>query len=171
MEREGAGFLAQTEKVVSINRVAKVVKGGRRFHFTVVVVVGDGNGHVGVGIGKANEVPAAIRKATEMGRKHLIRVPMMDHTIAHPISAKFGAAKVLLKPAAPGAGVIAGGGVRAVVEAAGIRDVLAKSLGSDNVINVVHATMVALRSLRDPQEVRRARRAVPAPSPVEVKGA
>ena len=145
------------EKVVSINRVAKVVKGGRRFSFSAVVVVGDGQGSVGAAIGRANEVPEAIRKGASAARRNMIKVPLKHGTIPHPLTVKKGAARIMLKPAAPGTGVIAGGGVRAVMEAAGVRDVLSKSLGSQNVINVVYATMSGLEQLRDPVKVRRRR--------------
>jgi len=137
------------ERVVHIARTAKVVKGGRRFAFRAVVVVGDQKGSVGIGVGKAREVPDAIRKASEQARKTMISIPLLGTTIPHPIEAKFGAGKVLLRPASPGTGVIAGGGVRAVVEACGVKDILSKSLGSDNILNVVQATFAGLQKLQD----------------------
>jgi len=150
----------QLERVVAINRVSKVVKGGRRFSFTALVIVGDGNGLVGVGYGKAKEVPAAIQKGVEEARKNFFRVPMIGSTVTHPVQGEAAAGVVMLRPASPGTGVIAGGAARAVLECAGIHDILAKSLGSDNAINVVHATVAALKMLQRPEEVA-ARRGLP----------
>ena len=156
----GAEKTAYVERVVTINRVAKVVKGGRRFSFTALVVVGDGDGTVGVGYGKAKEVPAAIAKGVEEAKKQFFKVPRIQGTIPHPITGEAAAGVVMLRPAAPGTGVIAGGPVRAVLECAGIHDVLSKSLGSSNAINIVHATVAALKGLERPEAVA-ARRGMP----------
>lgn len=155
MAQRNAGYdrSEMTERLVSLNRVAKVMKGGRRFSFSALVVIGDQNGRVGAGLGKAREVPEAIRKGVEIAKRNMITVPIVGTTIPHEVRFKWGAAKILLKPAAPGTGVISGGAMRAVIEAAGIKDILTKSLGTNNPINTVRATMEALQSLRTAQEV------------------
>src|ERR1700712_385272 len=158
--RDGGEKSQYLERVVAINRVSKVVKGGRRFSFTALVIVGDGKGMVGVGYGKAKEVPAAIAKGVEEARKGFFRVPLIGGTIVHPVQGEAAAGVVMLRPASPGTGVIAGGAARAVLECAGVHDILAKSLGSDNAINVVHATVAALKMIQRPEEVA-ARRGLP----------
>jgi small subunit ribosomal protein S5 len=153
--------LALTDKLIDVNRVVKVVKGGKRLSFSALVVTGDGNGHVGMGVGKANEVPAAINKGGAIAKKNLIKVPLTGTTIPYAIRVKSGAAEVLLKPAAPGTGIIAGGSVRAVLEIAGIKDILTKSLGSSNHINVAKTTILALSQLRNPKEALVKRKETP----------
>ena len=150
MEQNESGFV---EKVVSLNRVAKVVKGGRRFSFSALVVVGDGNGRVGYGLGKAQEVPEALRKASEHAKRHMVAVPLVDGTLPYEVLGRFGAGRVLLKPASKGTGIIAGGAVRAVMEAAGVADVLAKAIGTNNPHNVLRAAVEGLASLRSADEV------------------
>jgi small subunit ribosomal protein S5 len=153
--------LELSDKLIDVNRVVKVVKGGKRLSFSALVTTGDGNGHVGIGIGKANEVPAAINKGGAIAKKNLIKVPLSGTTIPHEMTVRFGAAKVLLKPAAPGTGIIAGGCIRAVIETTGVKDILTKSLGSPNHINVAKATMLALSQLRDPKEAAARRKSTP----------
>ncbi len=157
MSKLKASEMELKDKLVYVNRVAKVVKGGRRFSFNAIVVVGDGNGHVGLGLGKANEVTNAIAKGIDDAKKNVVKVNILNGTIPHPVLGKFGAGKVLLKPASPGTGLIAGGGVRAVLESAGVKDVLTKSMGSSNPHNTVKATMKALLSLKDPKTIAASR--------------
>ncbi len=156
-QREERNKSEYLERVVAINRVSKVVRGGRRFSFTALVVVGDGQGTVGVGYGKAKEVPAAIAKGVEEAKKHFFKVPMVQRTIPHPVQGEKAAGVMMLRPASPGTGVIAGGAARAVLECAGVHDVLAKSLGSQNALNVVHATVEALQMLEAPETVAKRR--------------
>ena len=156
-----ASELAMNDKLIYINRVSKVLKGGKRLSFAALVVTGDGAGHVGIGVGKSNEVPEAINKAGAVARKHLIKVEMAGNTIPYESRAKFGAADVLLKPAAPGTGIIAGSSVRPIVEAAGIKDILTKSLGSTNKANVAKAVMLALSQIKNPESEKGRRRAIP----------
>ncbi|MBW7874408.1 MAG: 30S ribosomal protein S5 [Candidatus Cloacimonetes bacterium] len=156
-EKDNVGEKEFIETVVRISRVSKVVKGGRRFSFSAISVVGDGNGSVGVGLGKANEVPQAIQKSFEAAKKRMIKTVIVESTIPFEVNAKFGAGKVLLKPAAPGTGIIAGGAVRAVVEAAGVKNILSKSTGSNNPVNVLRATISALKMLKTPDQISKVR--------------
>jgi len=160
LSRIDAAELNLNDKLINVNRVAKVMKGGKRLRFSALVVTGDGAGHVGLGIGKANEVPAAISKGGAQARKNLIYVPLAGSTIPHALTVRFGAATVMLRPAVPGTGVIAGGSVRAVLEACGIKDILSKSLGASNHINVARATMLALTQLKNPKEELAKRHAI-----------
>ena len=169
-EKIGSEELSFIEKLVSINRVAKVVKGGRRLRFSALVVVGDGKGGVGMGMGKSNEVPEAIRKATASARRNLVKVTLADNTIPHEITCKFGASRVFLRPASAGTGVVAGGGVRAVLMAAGVKDVLSKSMGNRNPVNMVKATIVALSQLRNVKEVIAKRKGTVRPQEVPTSG-
>ncbi|MDK2896774.1 MAG: small subunit ribosomal protein [Candidatus Atribacteria bacterium] len=157
MKRVKPDGLELQERLIAVNRVSKVVKGGKRFGFQALVAVGNGEGVVGIGIGKAKEVPDAVRKATEKAKKSLIQFPLRGNTVTHQILGEFGAAKVVIKPASPGTGVIAGGAVRAVLEVAGVKDILTKSLGSNNPVNVAKATMQGLINMKDPKEIARLR--------------
>jgi small subunit ribosomal protein S5 len=166
-----ASELALSDKLININRVAKVMKGGKRLSFSALVVTGDGNGHVGIGLGKANEVPVAITKANAVARRNLIKVALKGATIPYETRVKYGAAEVLLKPAAPGTGIIAGGSVRAVLEAVGVKDILTKSLGSANRINVAKATIIALKNLKDPRQEVARRKGIKLETPAPVVAA
>jgi small subunit ribosomal protein S5 len=168
LDRIDSTDLTLNDKLIYINRVAKVMKGGKRLSFSALVVTGDGNGHVGLGRGKAGEVPAAINKAGAIAKKNLIKVPLAGSTIPHEIRVKFGAAKVLLKPATLGRGIIASGSIRAVLEAAGVRDIVTKSLGTSNKVNVAKATMLALSQLKDPEEELARRKSTPKTEEEEV---
>jgi len=162
--------LTLNDKLIYLNRVSKVMKGGKRLSFSALVVAGDGEGHVGIGMGKANEVPGAINKASATAKKNLIKVPLAGTTIPYEMRVSFGAAKVLLKPAAPGTGIIAGGSIRAVLEAVGVQDILTKSLGSPNKINVAKATMLALSQLKEPSEEWARRKSTPQDEEVTTNG-